>query len=828
MVAQLDIFNSAPPKILDGEQAVKIILSAIASKVIVPSKELIQSLASNPESKNIARSLNTPQLIRQLNLVRGGGDDELLKVEKSGNIITHNGVDIGRIALLYKSPLPGELQAKLAIESAIDRFLEYLAKVHYIIVLDESDRHVRIFSPISVNRTIEELWRSFIDDVAFSDYGKHQLPGLVQTFILMLNTIVLAGRGFSTLDIPIINRKQADILAAWYRAVIRDVEGRQNKRQWQIDELQQSIDSDDLNDKERTSKEKEIKDKQDMQAKEEKKYHESFQKSFIDGLNEQKSIWESIDSIEQQLKQENLTKPQLKKLQKEEEKLKSKIVFSQDSVKCKLATIEMSGDNPFAFVSLTEQESPETFDRINSLAKTFTKTASDQINSTRGDIFTQCLWEMYRISEMNDDEFDPIPSSLITEKPVFNSTRSPGDDSREFCYACGVKIDDKRQWQVLRFIFERPSQRRQSSPTEARPHICRSCAVLAFASPLKVTDDSIILRLESKGDRAISQGKIKDYLRMLTNKELHLNAGKYIVLSSDKSSDGKSASEKLGKVQYALAKVASILPLEVLNDFKVLLVIQGSEILLPSHHLMMIKGLMDCYKQSIAAKEINLKLGDAIRYVQEDLPYLADYTLACISDYQTDIALEQVRQRYWQNLNILIKEQGNDMNSNTQGSKRARLYRDVAALTGITFAFAQSLESTAKNLMKPEDAEREVSKLIEKVDDAIAFNYYATLGDEKKTSVQARLYLNPDLQFIYSQSKDLLKELEIEGREQKDDRGTSYLQFYSDDTIRVYQHFANGNYAQERDWKELTYNLKLSLYTRFPELVRKLKSTGDK
>jgi len=33
----------------------------------------------------------------------------------------------------------------------------------------------------------------------------------------------------------------------------------------------------------------------------------------------------------------------------------------------------------------------------------------------------------------------------------------------------------------------------------------------------------------------------------------------------------------------------------------------------------------------------------------------------------------------------------------------------IAALTGLTYAFAQSLESTAKKGMKQEDAEREVS-----------------------------------------------------------------------------------------------------------------------
>ena len=167
------------------------------------------------------------------------------------------------------------------------------------------------------------------------------------------------------------------------------------------------------------------------------------------------------------------------------------------------------------------------------------------------------------------------------------------------------------------------------------------------------------------------------------------------------------------------------------------------------------------------------------------------------------------------------------MDSNNQLPKRARLYQHTAALTGLTYAFAQSLESTAKTLMKPEDAEREVSKLIEKVDDPVAFNYYATLGDAKKTSVQARLYRNPDCDFIYSQAKALLEELGITDREQKDDKGKLYLQLYADDLTRVYAHFSSTkDYAQEKDWKELTYNLKLSLYTRFPELVRKLKSTN--
>ncbi len=46
---------------------------------------------------------------------------------------------------------------------------------------------------------------------------------------------------------------------------------------------------------------------------------------------------------------------------------------------------------------------------------------------------------------------------------------------------------------------------------------------------------------------------------------------------------------------------------------------------------------------------------------------------------------------------------------------------------------------------------------------------------------------------------------------------------YSDDILNAYAHLAEKDYNQDKDWKQLTYQLKLSFYTRFPELVRKLK-----
>ncbi len=519
-----------------------------------------------------------------------------------------------------------------------------------------------------------------------------------------------------------------------------------------------------------------------------------------------------------------------RKLQKQQEKLREKLVFSQEFIQQKQDLFNESKGDPFEFVQLDEQNNPENFKDIRAIAKNFTKMATDQINSTRGDIFTQCITEMYRLLETEPS--DSLPQPLLTEQPVLPEMRSPGDDSKEFCYSCGVALDPKTaRWQVLRFMFERPSQRRQSASSEGRPYICSSCSALAFASPLKVTDESVILRLEPADGNTVSEIKIKDYIRMLTNKQMHLSAGRYLSLTSDRTNAGELASQKLGQVQYAIAKAGSFFPIEVLADFQFFLIPQGSQpINLQSRHLIFIKGLMDSYNQPIinAGKEINMTLGDAVRYVQQDLPYLADYTLTKVAQFSDEFKLEQVRERYWQAIQKDLDKKGVSMGSDNQLSKRARLYRDVAALTGLTYAFAQSLESTAKKAMKQEDVEREVSKLIEKVDDAVAFCYYATLGDETKKSVQARLYQKPDNYFIYEQVKKLLEEtLGISNRQEQDERGI-YLTLYADDVLRAYTYFAEDNYIQPKDWNELTYQLKLSLYTRFPELVRKLKSTSEK
>ncbi|BAZ44895.1 hypothetical protein NIES4102_19120 [Chondrocystis sp. NIES-4102] len=701
---------------------IKILGSALVANVLPQEdrEKIVTLLANKSAARDIVKGFGNSQLIREINLVRDRSKEELPILQVKDNKIFYGNQEIGEQIILYKSPLPGELQARLSYESISDRFLEYLRKVHHVIVLNESIFHVQVFIPNIKKIDFTEEWNKFITEVAFSIYGypKHQLPGLLNTFVLLLNTIKLAVpeepyKGFGVPELPIITKEQANLLAAWYYAILYNL-------------LTQN------------------------------KISDEHKKQFF--------------GIETKYNQKILI---IKKLSKQ------------------------FRDFALQQIGITQQRIPKLIEQLEYL--------------------------------INLDKFDFKPKPILTKDIIYFAYRKAGDDNNSnFCYSCGVNfINKEKNYDAIKFIFQSSNQRLQSSNNEKQPKICSTCMSIAIASPLKLSHRNIILELSVSKQNNHSL-KIYDYLRMLTNKEINIFSGKYILIPSEyiKKKHKVFVSQKLGQIQYALLKTAAIFPLEVLEDFKFNLILQGNQAKeLSNSYLILIKGLIDNYGQKIIADgEINLRLGDAVRYVEQDSPYLAEYTIVKCCKVSKPLNMEQVRYKYWNTL-----KGDNDVNS-----KRKKLYEDVAALTGLTYAFAKSLESTARSAMKPEDVGREVSKLIEQVNDPFSFCYYATLGDEKKTSVQARLYSNPDNIFMYEQTVDLLKKLNIspQEREVKDKDGKKYLTLYADDINRAYTYFSDesreNNYSQDKDWNELTYNLKLSLYTRFPELVRKLNKKGDK
>ncbi|MDJ0520052.1 MAG: hypothetical protein QNJ74_28595 [Trichodesmium sp. MO_231.B1] len=70
--------------------------------------------------------------------------------------------------------------------------------------------------------------------------------------------------------------------------------------------------------------------------------------------------------------------------------------------------------------------------------------------------------------------------------------------------------------------------------------------------------------------------------------------------------------------------------------------------------------------------------------------------------------------------------------------------------------------------------------------------------------------------------------MRVSREEEVNEEKQKFITIYSDDILNAYGYLAENGYDEDKDWKELTYQLKLSLYTRFPELVPKPKPTGEK
>lgn len=433
----------------------KILLSSLSSNVFHGERpEIIALLANQPKAIAIAQSFGSSKIIRQLKLSKKVANADLPEVDLRQDRVFYQAQEIGKIQILYKSSIPGELQARLAIESAIDRFLEYLQKVHQIVVLEESDRHVRVFIPNKEIPNFKTLWQKFLEDVAFSTFGENHLAGLVQTFVVMLNSINIS-RGFSTIDVPIFTKDQANILAALYLSVVRDVEDRQRVRQRQIDILNQELENLDISDKDLKLKTKDLQAKQEMQDKEREKYTEDFRDSYTKVFDTHISAWQKLETIEQELKlilkaleESNLPKAQTSKLQKQytkkqqdQEKEREKLILSKKSIEEKMSLLEESRGDPFKFIRLDRERNPDKFRDIWAISKKFSKTATDQIASSKGAILAKCIRAMYQLLEM--DDFDSLPSTLLSEHPFLSEWRSPSDESNMLCYSCGNVIDPK-------------------------------------------------------------------------------------------------------------------------------------------------------------------------------------------------------------------------------------------------------------------------------------------------------------------------------------------------------------------------------------------------
>lgn len=173
---------------------------------------------------------------------------EIIILEKQENKLYLDGQQIGRVIDLYKASLPYEAQSRIAYNVFFDRAFHYLAREHKIVVLHQSEQSATLFIPGEQLFDWDILWSGIVDDV----FGRDNLR---RTFIALMNSIKLADRGFSALDVPIAHPIQAQTLAAFNVKNLLSLQKGDRKREREIRELDVEIEKEtDIKKQERLRK----------------------------------------------------------------------------------------------------------------------------------------------------------------------------------------------------------------------------------------------------------------------------------------------------------------------------------------------------------------------------------------------------------------------------------------------------------------------------------------------------------------------------------------------------------------------------------------------
>ncbi|MGC8960639.1 MAG: hypothetical protein ACP5OO_12840 [Chloroflexia bacterium] len=447
--------------------------------------------------------------------------------------------------------------------------------------------------------------------------------------------------------------------------------------------------------------------------------------------------------------------------------------------------------------------------------------ASRQL-SQRQNIVAKYVSEMERLARINHQDFFQVPP-LLVEQPPAMEVRGAGDAGGEACYACGrVFAEGEKKFKANKFIFESPSQRLQSGSGQTEPKVCATCAAVSFVSPIKTGTDRLVIRLcrRDSGRRYL----LEDQLRMLTMGELNVMAGRYVLLQVSeqvpKAGGSDPLSERMGGRQYALYKVASLFGGDVFRVYQVEAVIGAAEVLLPGRHLSGVRGLVEVFgldqRQWWKDKNLYGAVGQAVRYIEREEVVFAVYELlkawrkadllyqGRLNSVQAS-RLEQIYETHWR---WLMEEK----------PKEATLFRDVAAMTGMLYAFC----SFVRQSVDANQARTEVRKLIERATEPYGFIYTAAGNTKCKL---ATLYRQSDTYFCFDQAKSLLDEIgvNVSEREGASDKGTPTLAFYFDDVVNAYTHLFENRYRSPKEQRDFTYTLRLSLHARFPEFMESKK-----
>ena len=680
---------------------------------------------------------------------------------------------IGKIYSYHRTVLPQEMQIKIAYDSLIERFWGFVQQRKCAIRLSENDLAIRIFVPQIDPDTEFNLmseWDKFIK-FAYSE------AELYKSFTLLVNSLKLTDRGFGYVRFPPATKDMTHWLAAFYIATLRERV------------LRNADNYKEANDALRKARDNV------------KKYQDQLR---TDSLTEKRRT-----SIEIRLGDEK------EKLDDALQALKSALKVNKKELDQILSELRHQTDTP-------------DFDQAERLSRQFNRTGSMQFSYGTVKLKAQSQKSSIEgtIVEILNTPIAPPSCPFVSLDEIPETIiRGAGDNAKNLCYSCGKPLPAKeKHQQANRFVLGDPSQRLQSGGSQTQPDVCGECLTIAFACSVKFTSGAIIVQL-APNDQTDESFSIENHLRMLTLGELNLVAGRYLLINCREfvgsGSNRTLVSEKIGQMQYTLWRVACIFPTAALETMKFTLFTGGAKIPLKTRHFVWLSLLNEIFSPNlVVGQRDNIPLGQAIRLIQKDEVISAIYRLVTAESieakqltdwsYNEKRGLEELREKH---CTLLKKSSKGDK----QMMKQADLYRDVAALTGLTYAYCDYLRGELRKKEKPNTVQREVKKLIEKVVNPSFFNYEAS---DVLPGTRATMYCSDDNYFCYAEAKRLLEDtlkLDLSDREGRTDKGQESLTIFFDDILNAYAALSQ-KYCKKAQQRKLSYQIKLNLHAKFASL----------
>ncbi len=737
---------------------------------LAPREALLdfKALAIHPDFSAYLERLD-PGLLRFLNLARKG----LI----SSTPLPHT--PKGKRHTLFLPPLPGEAQLRVAYEVVLEAFLEHL-EAQGLAVLERGEGVVVLYVPRALE--LEEEWRRFLNQYL-------GLEGFFSSLGLLLESSRLAPRGFSVPKTPLVTEGMRLFLAGWYLASLEAVKER---LKWREREIEAKLGAEDP--KER----KEAETLQRKQEEEFKKYGGKLRQALEALLKEQEKVKTARTKLEKRI--ERARHKDRAKLEKRLANLRPPLGPGLEALV--RDALQKPGDvEPFGLLDRVLETHP-LGKGLRGVAARFGQTARGQLATAVGNKFARVYVELLRLLDVSLPEAQLPP--LFRPDPFGLEARAPGDKA-EACYGCGQPMEEG--YKASKLIFASPSQRLQSGYGQEEPKVCAACAVVGLASPLKVGEGNVLVRVRAP---LTHLEEAKAFARMVALGSLNVAAGPYIQLNSPLvQSGGKRVplAQAVGRLVYALAYIGCEVDPNVLRRLTLELLEGGQSIRLPAPAL----WLSHLYQLGFGSRlsergEANRDLAEALRYALAGLPWHGEYVLARRYGRVVDpVFLEAGRRDYA----ALLAEGGEGM------GKLAERFRDVAGLAGILYAWAYYVKQEASK--KGLDPKREITKLLENLESPYFASYVASYA---LNAIQASLYRNPQQAFLYEEALRLLQEAGVPPREEE-----GRLLVSQDELWKAYSYLAekygNGDgEAAGKSWKDFIYEVRLALASRFPEYIR--------